>query len=263
MSFYAHLFQSHVAKVAVAQSEPVAAVVAVLLCLWLAILWEGLVQDEKPKARHRRQVQLVEAMYRRKYAGRPLAGLRAWYRCLVALFLLAWRVVPRPIRLMALCTYAAMFGIAAGLPVFMFLLSGVRAIRPREVPAGLSETLDAVDATELIDTLQSYRPTGRQGYPLTALWRAHLSGYLMGLSSTNALIRHLQDDPELRAICGFSELPHRTTFNRFTTRLGSSSGSRRGLLGRADRQAERPAAGPWREGRGRFHDRAVPLESAS
>ena len=85
---------------------------------------------------------------------------------------------------------------------------------------GLSETLDAVDATELIDRLQSYRPTGRQGYSLTALWRAYLSGFVMGLPSTNALIRHLQDDPVLRAICGFSKLPHRTTFNRFITRLG-------------------------------------------
>ena len=189
--------------------------------VWLDSLWAAYEAScERDLKWNRRQVQLVKALYRRRYAGRPLAWLRAELRIFYASLVLTWRGFPRPIRLMALCTYAAMFGIAAGLPVFMFLLSGVRAIRRREVPAGLSETLDAVDATELIDTLQSYRPTGRQGYPLTALWRAHLSGYLMGLSSTNALIRHLQDDPELRAICGFSELPHRTTFNRFTTRLG-------------------------------------------
>lgn len=37
---------------------------------------------------------------------------------------------------------------------------------------------------------------------------------------TNALIRRLQDDPLLRAICGFNgHVPHRTTFNRFIRRL--------------------------------------------
>ncbi len=35
------------------------------------------------------------------------------------------------------------------------------------------------------------------------------------------MIRRLEDDPLLRAICGFgSELPHRTTFNRFIQKLG-------------------------------------------
>ena len=43
---------------------------------------------------------------------------------------------------------------------------------------------------------------------------------MLDLDSTNALIRRLQDNPELRLICGFSSLPHRTTFNRFIIRLG-------------------------------------------
>ena len=221
MSFYARLFQSHVAKVAVVQSEPVVAVVAVLFGLWLAILWEALIQDEKTQDRHQRQVQLVKAICRRKYAGRPLAWLRAEPRILYAGLVLIWRGFPKPIRLMALYTYAAMFGIAAAGPtVFMFLLSGVRANRPKEVPAGLPETLDAVDPTELLDRLQSYRPTGRQGYPLNALWRAYLLSFVLDLPSTNALIRRLHDDRKLRLLCGFSTLPHRTTFNRFIARLG-------------------------------------------
>ena len=37
--------------------------------------------------------------------------------------------------------------------------------------------------------------------------------------ASNALIRRLEDDPALTLICGFSSLPHRTTFNRFFTRL--------------------------------------------
>lgn len=84
-----------------------------------------------------------------------------------------------------------------------------------EVKAGL----DAVDATALIDRLSSYRQTGRRGYPLASLWRAYLASFVLNLPHTNALIRRLEDDLELRLLCGFSRLPHRTTFNRFIRRL--------------------------------------------
>ena len=53
-----------------------------------------------------------------------------------------------------------------------------------------------------------------------ALWRAYLASFLLNLPHTNALIRPLQQDHELREVCGFpGELPHRTTFNRFILRL--------------------------------------------
>ena len=92
--------------------------------------------------------------------------------------------------------------------------------------AGLDEiraVLEAVDASALVTRLEEYRPVGRKGYPLTALWRAYLASFILGLPSTNALIRRLQDDPELRLLCGFSQLPHRTTFNRFVNRLAGHS----------------------------------------
>ena len=92
--------------------------------------------------------------------------------------------------------------------------------------AGLDEiraVLEAVDASALVTRLEEYRPVGRKGYPLTALWRAYFVSFILGLSSTNALIRRLQDDPELRLLCGFSQLPHRTTFNRFISRLNNHS----------------------------------------
>ena len=44
----------------------------------------------------------------------------------------------------------------------------------------------------------------------------------LDLPHTNALIRRLEDDPALRAVCGFVEpdgLPCRRTFNRFVRRL--------------------------------------------
>ena len=82
--------------------------------------------------------------------------------------------------------------------------------------------LDSIDATRLLDRLAEYRPTGRKGYPLEALWRAYLMSFLLNLPSTNALIRRLQDDAALRRLCGFGrQIPHRTTFNRFIIRLAN------------------------------------------
>ena len=216
-SYFVRMSQSPAVRMATIPGDPIVVAIAGLL----VVAWVCFYVDQKTlDAGHRQRVR-VEGIYRRKYAGRPLAWLRAESRIHYAGLVLIWRGFPKPIRLMALYTYAAMFGIAAAGPtVFMFLLSGVRANRPKEVPASLPETLDAIDPTELLDRLQSYRPTGRQGYPLNALWRAYLLSFVLDLPSTNALIRRLHDDRKLRLLCGFSTLPHRTTFNRFIARLG-------------------------------------------
>ena len=73
--------------------------------------------------------------------------------------------------------------------------------------------------TGLLQRLEAYRLVGRKGHSLRALWRAFVCSYLMGLPSTNALIRTLEDRPDFRIFCGFRTLPHRTTFNRFFNRL--------------------------------------------
>lgn len=84
----------------------------------------------------------------------------------------------------------------------------------------LQRVCAVIDATALMTRLQAYRPTGRPGYPLLSLWRAYIARYVLNLRDTNDLIRRLQDDPGLRAVCGFGDtLPHRTTFNRFIRRL--------------------------------------------
>ena len=96
------------------------------------------------------------------------------------------------------------------------------ALSNSQGPVGLDElrcVLDEVDVSALVARLEEYRPVGRKGYPVTALWRADFTSFILGLPSTNALIRRLQDDPELRLLCGFGQLPHRTTFNRFVNRL--------------------------------------------
>ena len=83
----------------------------------------------------------------------------------------------------------------------------------------LEEYLTSIDESPLLERLKAYRPVGRKGYCVKALWRAYASSFFLGLPSTNALIRRLQDDSQLRAFCGFRGLPHRTTFNRFINRL--------------------------------------------
>ncbi len=79
--------------------------------------------------------------------------------------------------------------------------------------------LAQMDDAPLLKCLKAYRHTGRPGYPLQALWRAYVYSYFKGLPHTNALIRELQDRPDLRIFCGFEVLPSRYTFNRFINRL--------------------------------------------
>ena len=86
--------------------------------------------------------------------------------------------------------------------------------------AELQADFDNVDDTALLARLALYRINGRPGYPLRPLLRAYLAGYCLGLPSANALIRQLQDNPQLRELCGFGDqLPVRRTFNRFIKRL--------------------------------------------
>ena len=84
----------------------------------------------------------------------------------------------------------------------------------------LAAVFSSLDDVTLLARLQDYRPTGRPGYPLKALWRAYVASFILNLPHTNALIRRLEDEPDFRYLCGFfGPLPHRTTFNRFIQRL--------------------------------------------
>ena len=83
----------------------------------------------------------------------------------------------------------------------------------------LQEKLDAMNATDLLKRLRSYRWTGRPGYPLKAMWRVYASLFLLGLGNINDLYRKLRDQPEFREFCGLKTLPRRTTINKFILRL--------------------------------------------
>ena len=90
---------------------------------------------------------------------------------------------------------------------------------PQDYLGELSAVFSSLDDSALLLRLQEYRPTGRHGYPLKALWRAYVGSFVLNLAHTNALIRRLEDDADFRTICGFGDLPHRRTFNRFIRRL--------------------------------------------
>ena len=103
----------------------------------------------------------------------------------------------------------------------------------------IAAILETVDSTTLLKRLRAYRPVGRKGYSLEALWRAYLASFILDLPHTNALIRRLQDDAELRQLCGFDQLPHRTTFNRFISRLSKHVGLVEGSLRKLTNQLAR------------------------
>ena len=86
--------------------------------------------------------------------------------------------------------------------------------------AELSAVFDELDDTALVEYIRGCRHNGRPGYEPRAMWRAYIASFILNLPHTNALIRRLEDEPELRRTCGFGDtLPHRTTFNRFIRRL--------------------------------------------
>ena len=48
---------------------------------------------------------------------------------------------------------------------------------------------------------------------------AAIAGYTLGLPTTNALVRRLQDDVALRDVCGFTDDSQPVDVNRFVSRL--------------------------------------------
>lgn len=63
---------------------------------------------------------------------------------------------------------------------------------------------------------------GPKGYPVAVLWRCYLTRYILGLSSTAALIRELRRNPFIARACGIDSpdaIPHEATFSRFMARL--------------------------------------------
>ena len=87
-------------------------------------------------------------------------------------------------------------------------------------PDFLRLALALAEDDDLLAVLRSYRHTGRPGYSVSAMWRAFLAKYLLGLRYTRDLIAQLHTSPALRDVCGFGDdVPHESNFSRFFARL--------------------------------------------
>lgn len=89
--------------------------------------------------------------------------------------------------------------------------ASIPTARQRRAVSPLADELSAIfnvlDDEPLLGALASYRWTGRPGWSVRALWRAYVAGFVLGLGTTNGLVRRLQDDYALREACGFDALP--------------------------------------------------------
>lgn len=98
--------------------------------------------------------------------------------------------------------------------------SGPTCHIPRSGYGFLAAILDGLDDQPLLDALQQYRHTGRQGYPLRAMWRAYLSKFLLKIRYNNQLLERLRGSRKLRTVCGLGDdVPSESALSRFVTRL--------------------------------------------
>jgi IS5 family transposase len=79
-----------------------------------------------------------------------------------------------------------------------------------------------LDDETLLEALIGPVRRGPKGHSVKVLWHCLLAKYVMGLSSTDAVIRELNNNPLVAKACGIDSpaaIPHKSTFSRFITRL--------------------------------------------
>lgn len=86
----------------------------------------------------------------------------------------------------------------------------------------LQAVFQSLDDKPLITALVGPTRRGPKGHPVRVLWYCLAAKYVLGLASTAALIRTLQNNPYIAEVCGISnpnDIPHESTFSRFIARL--------------------------------------------
>ena len=78
----------------------------------------------------------------------------------------------------------------------------------------LKRVLDAMLDGDILDALEEQRGHGRDDDPVTAMWRAMLAGIVFQHESAQSLLRELQRNPALLALCGFPALPRQSAPKR-------------------------------------------------
>ena len=94
--------------------------------------------------------------------------------------------------------------------------------QPPPVVAQLQRVFDSLEDAPLLQALIGPTRRGPKGHPIEVLWRCFITKYVLGLASTRALIRTLENNPFIAEVCGIAgDTPHEATFSRFFARLAS------------------------------------------
>lgn len=209
MPYLTHLYRFLVVRFAANYWDPF----ALLIDLWIDLGTRIEVNRRFAARRDRR----LKGMFRHKYAGCRFRFLRFNFKMFRVNWVLTYRAYPWWIRVAVVWVVLSPLTALLSPPwlAATLLVTKLNGLKPF-----LAKTLDAVDDSPITTKIKEDRFGGRSGYSPKVIWRACLASYVLGMPSTNALIRRLEEDPRLPETCGFGEtLPHRTTFNRFFTRL--------------------------------------------
>ena len=106
--------------------------------------------------------------------------------------------------------------------VSTYFTTSPAAIQEPPIVQELAALFSRLDDFELLKTLTGPARRGPKGYDMSILWRCVVTKHYLGLPSTAALIRTLEQNPFIARACGIDSpdrIPHKATFSRFFLRL--------------------------------------------
>ena len=87
----------------------------------------------------------------------------------------------------------------------------------------LQRVLDTMPDGDILNALEARRGHGRDDDPVVAMWRAMLAGIVFQHESAQSLLRELQRNPALLALCGFPALPRQSAPKRGVSEADGST----------------------------------------
>lgn len=103
--------------------------------------------------------------------------------------------------------------------------SVIGAVQAPPVVSQLQRVFDSLEDAPLLNALTGPTRRGPKGHSVRVLWHCFVAKYVLGLSSTRAMIRTLQNNPFIAEVCGITSpnaIPHEATFSRFFARLAKA-----------------------------------------
>ena len=89
----------------------------------------------------------------------------------------------------------------------------------------LQLVLDALPDGDIIRALRAMRKNGRNEYPVSAMWKALIAGIVLQHESVSSLLRELNRNSSLLAMCGFVPLPMQSR-RRYGIEPGKGGGAK-------------------------------------